>query len=203
MKPVRRFGFGHAPAPARAAHQPARHADEITAPLPVFSPRVSPVCQERPTLPLADAAAPVAPVLPFRAPAAPQGPPQIAPEATRPPGPRRPVCVHVAIAAVSVALYSALLVALVSPRRAVEAPVSAAPAAAAPAPTSGPVPSTAPVPNASAGAPAPSASASPPASVAPPPRSAPAPARVARPPAPAPTRTSQPVSDVRNPWSYD
>jgi hypothetical protein len=187
VTPARRFEFGHEPARPRAAPRPASSAEDKTVPLPLLDAPAAPTWDGRPTQPLAEAAAPVAPVLPFSARATPVVAPPVVPIAAPR---RRRIGTWLATGTVSLALYTAAVIAIVSPRRVVEAPVSTAPTAAAPAPTIEPVPSTAP---------APQASASPPAPVAPPPR--PAPARVARPPAP--TRTSQPVSDVRNPWSYD
>jgi hypothetical protein len=204
---ARRFAFGREPAPPRAPWQPERNEDVITAPLPDCIAPPAPTSQARPTLPLADRASPPAPALPFRAPVA-LPPPEVAPVVppyVRPrAAPRLPACVYAAIGAVSLALYSVVLVAVMAPRREADAPVivgSAAPTAvplAAPAPVCAASASTA-APSATASAPAALASASQPVRPATTPR--PVPARAQRPPPPAPT--SHPATDVRNPWSYD
>jgi len=170
--------------------------DEITAPLPDYVAPVGSTWQARPTLPLVDAATPARPVLPFHAPVtpvlldvAPVVPPHVAPVAA----PRKRSGIYVVMAAGALALYSAVLVALMAPRRTMDAAVSATPAVSAT------MPSVDPTPSASASPPAPSVSASAAAPPAIPPRSAPL--RTTRQPAPA--RTAQPKSDVVNPWIYD
>ena len=196
MTPVHRVGLGHSHAPPLTAPQPARNGDEITAPLPDYGAPVASTWQARPTLPLADAATAVRPALPFHAPAAP-APLDVAPVApshVQPvAAPRKRSGLYAAMAAGALALYSAVLVALVVPRRTVDAPLSAAPVVSAT------MPSVEPTASASAGPPAPSVSASAAAPPAIPPH--PAPLRTPRPPAPA--RTAQPRSDVVNPWIYD
>jgi hypothetical protein len=199
MTATHRIRLGHGHAPPSTALQPARNGDEITAPLPEYVAPVASPWQGRPTLPLVDAAAVARPALPFHAPVtlaqleevAPIVPQHVAPVAA----PRKRRGVYVATAAALLALYSAVLVALVTPRRTMEAPVSAVPAVPAT------MQSVAPAPPVSATQPAPSVSASAVAPQAIPPR--PAPPRTTRPPAPAPARTARPRTDVVNPWIYD
>jgi len=196
MRSAHRAGFGHGHAPPDTAPPLTRNGDEITAPLPDCVARVSLTRQGGPTQPLADTTAPERPTLPFHVPAtpaplevAPLAPPYVKVVGAQRRGPR----IYAAMAAVALALYSAVLVALVVPRRTVDAPLSAAPVVSAT------MPSVEPTASASASPPAPSVSAS---AAAPPaiaPR--PAPLRTTRPPAP--TRTARPKSDVVNPWIYD
>jgi hypothetical protein len=184
MRSTHRFAFGREPAQLSTVQEPTPSTDK-TVPLPVLTA----TWQDRTTLRLAEVAEPAAPVVPLHVPVAPRMPPPAVPtEASR----RRRVGVRVAIGMAALALYTAAVVAVVSPRRGVDAPAVTVPTASALLPV--------PEVTASAASPAgPSASAAPPAVVATPPR--PAPARTPRPPAPA--RTTQPVSDVRNPWKYD
>jgi hypothetical protein len=216
VRPARRFAFGREPVPPWAAQQPEQNEDVITAPLPdCVAPTASP-SQGRPTLPLAERATPPAPALPFRALVAslpPEVAPPVAPYRRPRVAPRWPAGVYVTVGAVSLALYSVVLVAVMAPRHAVDAPVvagSAAPTSAqpaVPAPVCGASASTA-APSATGSAPAALTSASAPAALAsasqpvrPPSTPRPVPARAQRPPAPAPT--AHPATDVRNPWSYD
>jgi hypothetical protein len=207
MKAARRFAFGHEPAAVRPATLPAQSGQDRTVPLPLLDASGQPPWEDRSTLPLGVATPPVVPVLLLRAPitpepreAAPLVPPYTAPVTA----PRSRRGGYLMIAIVLLALYSAALVVLVAPRRAVDA----APAARAITPTIAPAPSVTPSPEASMSAPAPratvsilapSAIASAPAPRVTPPRAAPV--RLTRPPAPA--RTAKPASEVLNPWGYD
>jgi hypothetical protein len=193
MTRAHRFAFGHEPPRARAALPPASSGDEITAPLGDYVAPPARPWQVRTTLTLVEVAAPMAPVPSFHEPE-PPAPREVVPEAAPVVAPRRRVALYVVIGLAALALYSAALVEVVAPRRTVE--VVAAPAALTAVPVVAPSASTAPPPEPSASAAVPSATAS---VSSPPPRATPA--RVVRPPAPA--RTTQPVSDVRNPWKYD